>query len=606
MKSYSIHSGIGSMGRIGFIALIGIFLLTSCNKNLDKSLVPDYGDSDTSFHQGKVLLIMIEGMGGKALQQAVNAGKAPQLKSYTNTAMYTYEGLADSKSSVSTFSNDRGWANLLSGTTGHGIGIEKENLSEMTAPTFLSLIKQSKKTVTTSLFSSNQEVANILSKDLDEKVSAQDDNAVTQAVISRITDSKSEPSDILIAHFSGVEKSGEQEGFYDESGAVKGNIISSIQSLDAQIGKVVTSLKSRPNFVREDWLVIITSNYGGEFSGEYEGTYYDDLQRNTFTMIYNPKLTSTLLQPKGSEIRYNFYSPWFSGSGGTDRAKVRDASLFNMGSRSTDTNSYTIQFMLYDTWQWAGNGHTIISKRDRVNNGPGWNVKFISGGGNVGVSFLGNSQWGGDDWYYVRKNNPWRVYTYVYKECGAVDSLISYRDGVEFRRDRLWDNEMKSDAPLTLGKVEGSEIGTEGHFFINNIQFYNVALPAKYLAANYCKTGLDKIDGFEYWDNLIGYWPNDREVDYGEKVLRDYSKYGSVYNGENAGRSDMVMENPKWESKSMLDPNVCPNPEASFYKEVFNTVDIPYLIMSWFGIAANREWKLEGIGWPLKYKVLSN
>lgn len=607
MKSCKTIEKIRRAGKAYMMVMAtGLLCFLSCNETFDRVLVEDYGDSDTNYPQGKVLLIMLDGVAGKAVQQAVNASQAPEIKRLLDNAMYTFEGLADAKSNTANISGDRGWANLLTGVTNHGIGDSKENLSELTTPTFLARIKEGSKTVTTDLFSGNEEVVDALANDVDGKELLVNDEAVTQALVSRLSDHQAAMPDMLIGQLEGVQLSGLANGFYEESGAVKSHIITAIHTIDAQIGQIMDALKNRPNYAKENWLVVITSNYGGMYEGDYEGTFYEDVRRNTFTLLHSHRLSSTLLQPKGAEIKYNFFSPWYSGNGGTDRAVVKDANLFNMGGRLTDQKSYTIQFMIYDTWTSAGDSHTILSKRPRINNGAGWNIRMNASGGNVAVRLEGNSGSPGDHWYQIRKNNPWRVYTYVYKECGTTDSLIRYMDGVEYGRSALNNNEMSNDAPLTIGKIEGSNVGVNGHFFINNLQFYDVALPPAYLATNYCKTGLDKIEGFPYWDNLIGYWPNDREQDYGEGILRDYSKYGSVYGGENAGRSDMVLEGAKWEARSMLDPNVCPDPDASFYREVFNTVDIPFQIMFWFGISADRQWNLEGVGWPFQYKVLTN
>jgi hypothetical protein len=607
MKSCSIMNGLRTIGKITVGVVIGVLFFSSCNEKFDNVLTEDYGESGTDYQQGKVLLIMVDGAAGKAVQQAVNTAQAPRIRTLIDNSMYTFEGLADSRVNLPHITNDRGWANLLTGITTHGVGNTTDELEDLTAPTFLSLLKSSSKNVTSSLFSPNESIVTVLDKDVDDKNLLANDQAVTSKVVDQITNTSGDISDILIAQLEGVQKSGNVEGFYDEAGAFKSNIITAIHKVDSQIGTMVDALKARPNFAKENWLVIITSNYGGVYTGDRaEGTFYDNPERNTFTLLYSPRLESNLLQPNAGEIKYNYFSPWYSGIGATDRAVVRDGSLFNMGARSTDTKSYTIQFMIYDTWPNSGDGHTILSKRPRLNNGPGWNIRMGVGGGNVMVSFEGSSGWGGDDWYQIRKNNPWRVYTYVYKECGDIDSLISYRDGIEWRKERIWNDEMTTDAPLTIGKIEGSNVGNQGHFFVNNVQFYDVALPPDYLAANYCKTGLDKINGFEYWDNLIGYWPNDREEDYGGGILPDYSKYGSVYNGENAGRSDMVLTNPVWETGNMLDPNVCPNPHAAFFREVFNTVDVSFQIMAWLGVSVDRQWELEGMGWPLRYRVMTN
>lgn len=586
--------------------VMGLFVLVSCNEQFENVLTEDYGESGADYEQGKVLLILVDGAAGRAVQQAVNNNSAPTIRSMLNSATYTYEGLADSRVNLPQISNDRGWANLLSGVTTHHVGESLGRVEDMEVPSFLALLKATGKEVSSSLFTANEAVMTVLENDVNTKQLLQGDQAVAEAVRTHLSNPE-EVTDIVIAQLEGVQKSGLTEGFYDEAGDIQNNIIDAIHDVDVQINDMLEVLEARPNYAKENWLVIVTSNYGGVFTAEKEeGTFYDDPERNTFTALYSPRLASRLLQASTADIRYNYYSPWYSGTGGTDRAVVQDPSLFDMGSRSTDTKSYTIQFMIYDTWPSAGHSHQIISKRERVNSGPGWNIGMNASGGNVAVRLQGSSAGSGDNWYQIRKDNPWRVYTYVYKECGNTDSLIAYLDGTEIRRVALNNNQMSNNEPLTIGKIVGANEGNQGHFFVNNVQFYDVALPPEYLAQNYCRTRLDQIEDFEYWDNLIGYWPNDREENFGGRVLPDYSKYGSIYEGENAGRSDMILTQPTWENGSMLDPNVCPDPEAAFFRQVFNTVDIPFQIMTWLGVTVNKQWALEGIGWPLQYRVLAN
>ena len=57
---------------------------------------------------------------------------------------------------------------------------------------------------------------------------------------------------------------------------------------------------------------------------------------------------------------------------------------------------------------------------------------------------------------------------------------------------------------------------------MTNVQVYDVALPADFIAENYKLSGLDELGkDYPYWDNLIGYWPCDREEDYEGEVLPD-------------------------------------------------------------------------------------
>src|SRR5690606_33867989 len=101
-------------------------------------------------------------------------------------------------------------------------------------------------------------------------------------------------------------------------------------------------------------------------------------------------------------------------------------------------------------------------------------------------------------------------------------------------------------------------------------------------------------------------WPSDREFDDRATILPAYAKHGSANGRVHAVRSVMVLTSPVWGTGSMLDPNVCPNPDDAFFREVFNTVDLPVQIMAWLGISVDRQWQLEGLGWPLRYRVLTN
>jgi hypothetical protein len=588
--------------------LLPVLLLSSCNKDVQHVLKDSYGPSGTEYKTGKVLLLVIDGAGGKAVQKAVNTGKAPQIKSLANNSMYTYEGLADSKVELDKVDAQRGWANLMTGTTTNGVGKDINDISQLTIPSFLSLLKTEKSGVKTCFLSSNDKFIAVFGKEADEAKKLANDQAIKESTISLLAGTNGEVPDVTVVQFSGVEEAGLQSGFYDENYEPSSQVVDAISQVDTKIGSIVETLKKRPLYEKENWLVIVTSSYGGLYGTTKStgSTFYNDLERNTFTLLFSPRLQSSLLQaPTTDQLKYNYYSPWYTGSGGTESAIVKDGTLFNMGSRSTDTKSYTIQFMIYDTWTNAGDGHSILAKRPRVGNGTGWNIRMSSGGGNVAVFLQGNSAESDWNWYQIRKGNPWRVFTYVYKECGPTDSLVCYMDGELISQRALNNNEMSTNAPLTIGKIEASSTGTNGHFYVNNVQFYDIALPPAYLAANYCKTHLDKQPGFEYWDHLLGYWPNDREEDFGGKVLPDYSKYGSVYKGINAGKSDMILINPTWESGSKLDPNVCPLPDASFYRAVFNTVDIPYQIFQWLGVGVDRSWKWDGVGRALQYKGLS-
>ncbi len=616
MKNYSTRKSLLSFGMRIVGVLMAVILFSSCNEQFDRVLQDDYGDAGTDYQKGKVLFIMVDGAAGKAVQQAVNMAQAPHIKKILDNSMYTFEGLADSRVNLPHISNDRGWANLLTGTTTHGIGNTSQSISEMEAPSFLSLLKSADQNLKVSLFSSNENIVSALAVDVDQEHALANDQAVTDAVVSQFGNTSTAVSDVMLAQLEGVNKSGLENGFYTETGAPTNALITAIQIMDAQIGQMVDALKARPGFSKENWLVVVTSNYGGVYTGEKEGTFYEDPERNTFTILHSPRLSSSLFQPPAAdELKYSFFTPYFSGQGQASKsASVRDASLFDIGARKDDKNSYTVQFHLWDNYydfanQSASGSQTIVSKRDKHNSGAGWQIRFngsnITNAANSGsVSSSGN--------LFRQRNNPWRTVTYVFKEIkdsNYGDTLFVFIDGVQQGKGghMYAQAAMSTEKPLTIGWIEGGDVGARTRFVVTNLQFYNVALPPAYIAANACKTRLDEIEGFEYWDNLLGYWPNDREEDYGLNIIKDYSKYGSVYGGENAGRSDMVFKEPAfWTFGSSVEENLCPAPDPSYFRAVFNTVDIPFQIMTWLGVTVDKAWKLEGMGWPLKYRILTD
>ena len=63
----------------------------------------------------------------------------------------------------------------------------------------------------------------------------------------------------LFVHFDDVDHAGHGSGF----GPNNSNYISAIETVDAAIGELVVALKNRPNYNKEDWMVIVSTDHGG-------------------------------------------------------------------------------------------------------------------------------------------------------------------------------------------------------------------------------------------------------------------------------------------------------------------------------------------------------
>ena len=130
-----------------------------------------------------------------------------------------------------------------------------------------------------------------------------------------------------------------------------------------------------------------------------------------------------------------------------------------------------------------------------------------------------------------------------------------------------------------------------------------MALPEDFIKKNCGKTRLEELKN-EYWDNLLGYWPNDREEDFQKELIYDYSQYGDRNDDSHPNHMHWGNGEREWLTGSSFQQHVNPTPNESFYTAVFNTVDVPYQICQWLGIIVDRNWKLEGQGWPLDYSSM--
>ncbi|MBF0648220.1 DUF4983 domain-containing protein [Dysgonomonas sp. GY75] len=626
--------------------IIAVLSMISCNESLERLTNDSYPESETSANNGHVLFIIIDGASGKAVNEAYTTRKAPYIRSMTESASFTFNGIADSKHN--SISKERGWANLLTGVTDHGVGLEKEDgsvktIEEMDTPTFMRRLKQDNENIKISLYASDPDFYQVFNSDANDSQSASTDQGVNDALIDEV--GSSSPSDIIVAQFSGVQVAGDANGFYDSSDNPTTEVLDAIQTVDGYIGEVKTALETRKNYKSENWLIIITSTYGGEYTGTIDAkTRFDSPSLNTFSMVYNNRLVEKiLLKPaEGEGLAYSYVTPVYtpSASGTPVAAVVNDATLFNLPAGKP----FTLQLMLIDRHPNPSGVQAIVSKASNASqtrqNGE-WLFKFDGSNtrywhtSNNDTQVTSNTSETGpakdNPYKYDRKSKNFTVLTFVHDfDCAgktmpgplaggtytarANGEVRTYRNGILARHNlqmRTGETNLtmaNNTKPFTIGQIYTSAaISTATEFSVVNLQIYDTVLPPDYLGKNYNKAQID-LDSLScpYWKNLIGYWPCDREEDRELGILRDYSRYGSVYNGINAGRSDMKLTgNIQWYENATIEPYVRPLPNESFYKTVFNTVDLSLQTFMWMSVIPQPSWKLEGMARALEYTSMN-
>lgn len=581
---------------------MAIGTLMSCDNSLERLTNNEYPDSGNQAQTGHVLCIVIDGASGKAVNEAYITQKAPHIRSMRDYAVITFEGLADSRhKALPVFTNERGWANLMTGVTNHGIGLidepdgEATPIEELEVPSFLNRIKQTDKEKKISLYTSDNRFYQAFHNDADIARVIDNDQNVKDALITELESDTNTPSDVILVEFSSVQEAGVMNGFYDDSGNPTASVVDAIQKIDSYVGEIRSTLESRENYRKENWLIVITSTYGGTYPETVQtDSYYDDPRLNTFTLMYNYQFVSKVVgKPGASELNYKYFTPSYIGDNQKGFAKVADPGLFEM----ENDKSYTVQFMYYSSTK-RNNWVNILSKSDRHKGGKGWNVHGDGGRVKfcVGNRHVWTSQQSEDP--YVSSDGKWHTVTLVF-DREAV-RFRAYIDGNYSTHRDQQNMTMPTDLtcpdyPLTIGKIENSPNESAAGFSVTNLQFYDVALPEDFIKKNHGVTKLEEVKN-EYWDHLIGYWPCDREEDLENPVLRDLSQYAE----SRSGKSNITFEDNTWITGNSAEENLAPAPDDSYYQAVFNNVDIPLQTMQWLGLSVS-EWNFEGVGKTFKY-----
>lgn len=572
-------------------------IITSCNSNVENLLTGNYPEvKKETVPQKHVLWIVVDGANGKAIRQAINQGKAENIRGMLNHAVYSLDGLGSRNDEVLTAS--QGWSQLMKGTS-------RQSMTQ----DVIQIVSSMGKNV--ALYASTNYVYETYGEQATTKVLNDDEGITDQAIKDLSGDA---PGNFSIVELSGVEKAGLSQGWFEEGDNYATNaVINAIGKVDQLMGRLLTAVEGRNGYAAENWLIIITSNYGGSNDNK-ESNIYDRLDRKTFSLMYNRNIEPELLnRPSANEVlKYEYYTPRYNGKGDTDHASVNDASLFNFDydAAETDTNkvtNYTVQFMYRELDPLKrGRGVMLVSKslQAEPRSGQGWAFRRRQS--------YHYCRYNGTTVYSTEKSNAvcndglWHVYTIVFDFRKQVFAI--YKDG----QLNMYGNKTKTlkatlstadQVPLTIGKIYGSSSDANTPFYVTNLQVYDVALPQEWIEQNYKMTYLDeKGESFKYWNNLIGYWPGDREDEYKTGILHDYSKYGSKFGGINAGRSDMTITNPTWDSGSDASENVSPRIETSYYQKVINTIDLPLQTLQWLGISIDESWHLEGLGRAFVYE----
>lgn len=567
----------------GALLLTAIIVVVSCNKPFPDTLEKDYDTGGTvNAIERKTLLIVVDG----AVGSEVKAAMPPNLNSLSDFSIFSWDGLNDYNNRPVT--NAISWTTLLTGAGSEKHKVNSNDFTTYDAATYPSLFtrfKQEKPKLRTAAFTAAIAVATNLATDATVKNSFTADAAVKEAVVEEL---KNNNPALVMAQFSDVDKAGAATSYNISSAEYKNAIL----RVDAYIGEVLAAMRARPNFVNENWMVIITSNKGSNEPFVPVGTpwsAFNDKNHNTFFFFYNPRFKSQN-PSKPTVIPYFGTSPYYSGTQSLNRrAKVLNGgTTYDIGSSGSFTIQCKVKFPV-----GSFNYPAFLSKRAAFTGGVvGW-VFFREGDYwqvNFGQSGLGNRQIRG----HAIADGQWHTLTVVIRQEGAARNVYTYTDGVLYpftgNRDISSYGNLNSPQPLTVGNLPPDNNTGLQNYLVTDIRFYNTDLSGTYIANNFCKTDVEATD--PYKANLLGFWPS-TSVTPDKKIL-----------DESGNGHDLVIESYNPATFADVTTAVCPAITEAVYETVPNAVDVAVQIYQWFGIVVPPSWNLDGKNWIPTYSDL--
>lgn len=579
-------------------------LVLSCNKKFPEDehrLRTDYLVDSTMVpgaDSKKVLYIIVDGAQGN---QVDTIAPANMIK-LTKTSVYTWRGVSGYNPADTTL--ESAWATMLTGVNSskHGVIGNFSTADFGNYPSVVTRLKELKPNINIVSFAASPLFSQKLTAAADKnQVFENNDQAVSEALLDELRTNAT--TQLVIAQFNSVAKAGKQYGYSNRSV----QYADAVRKVDGYIGAAVDVLKSRPNYAKENWLIVIASNYNETINanaGKDSLSAYDDTRRNCFVIFNNPRLGSKLVPypttTKGVSV-FADSTLIFQGLGseGINASVENPGAILDLNKGQAMTVELKVKFL--NESRPTGDAFTNFVGNINPNSasdGDGWAIKYDVYQNNNNFFFYANNRtlqfdrrtkdlMADNKWHSVTlimdwtaaENDGFYVTTYVDGEVNVVGSKIQTSK-----------SKVGSGLPMLIG-AHGGGHASQGRtdMFITDVRVWNVALPPNIAAAYNCKT--DIPINSPYYNNLIMNY----KVSNG--VIRDFSPY----NRPNAVIND-PSQRAKWKRFAEFSNGVCPNPDNNFYKLTPNGIDIPLHIYQWLDIVPRISWRLDGIYWPNNYE----
>lgn len=548
----------GRTFRILWIIMAGqLALQTACNKKnaITPTLPDDNTDTLTTSEPQKVrkvLIIGIDGCRGDALKMA----DAPNIHGLISNAIYSF----DAVTRAPTISGP-GWSSMLTGVWSDKHQVLNNDFSTANYTNYPSLykfLKIQKPGIQSVSICAWSPINQYLAVDAAIRINGANDAAVKDSSVARLRNSN---PDILFIHFDDVDAAGHNYG-YDP---MEPRYMNAIHKTDAYAGEILTALRSRKDFEKEDWLVVVSTDHGGRGTSHGGDSF---TEKNIFAIFHNKTFSSKEILPDPDALKVLE----LSGGGLGQYAYLtafHDVDNYNALTIrfqvKTSGLSGDIPFITNKDWYSGMNRGFVVNIK-----GQSWKANISDGNRRIDIDALNVPD---------LNDRRWHTLTTVINRSG---DMTIFQDGVlcgSADISGLTTIRPPEDTRIKLVMNEDiTEIYGRSNFTMANIKIWDTTLSESYIAADICDTVVKNDD--PYKDRILGWWTC---FDGAGNVFKD--RTGSGYDFQ-------IGTSPEW---SMLQRDFC-NVDIPLNRIAM--VDIMPTIAGWMGLQVDYvAWKLDGQSW---------
>lgn len=530
-----------------FIGILLFFISFGCNSSSS--------DEDTdSMPQEIIKKVLIIGIDG-CRPDGITAANTPNLDALMANATYSLDARC-----LFTTSSGPGWTSMLSGVWQDKHGVTNNSYVGNNFATYSHFFKYIESSNsdhrTVSIVQWNPINDQMASLEADVVINAATDEDVKNAVAYELVNN--DPT-ALFVQLSNVDFAGHGTGFTPNNP----NYISAIETVDTQIGVMVSALKIRKTYDNENWLILLSTDHGG--LGTSHGGPSDE-ERTMFIIASGDKIPNKEIKKTIAQITVppatNCLNSVTELSFEDTVVQVPHEGNFNFGSnqdfsvecRIRSKNPGDVGVIAKKNWSSGVNAGFVFSFKPsnsnfKVNIGDGTNRVDVDAG--------------------EITDNEWHTVSATFDRDGELKVYV--------------DGELKNSASIsTIGNIDNNlpfTIGADGNLnwkykgSLAEVRLFNTVLEASEIDSWKCKV-LDNTH--PKYANVLGHW---KLTDGSDTIINDTS--GNNYNGD--------LSNGVWK-----DATVNTIETISNYDDTPRTVDVAVTALSHLCIPIQASWNLEG------------